>query len=59
MPQINCNAELKIDSEILRCRFRSKDGHCTKEEIRVRDEENAFAVCDDVDWVEIAKKEDK
>lgn len=56
MTKIHCDAELKIDyvykdDEILRCKFRGEDGCCTKEEIKVRDEENAYAVCDDADWI--------
>lgn len=58
MTKIRCSAELKIDNEILRCKFRGEDGYCTREEIEVQDEENAFAVCDDADWVEINLKEE-
>ena len=56
MTKIYCNAELEIDDVILRCKFRGEDGCCTKDETKVRDEENAYAVCDDVDWIEIEEK---
>lgn len=52
MTRIYCNAELKIHNKVLRCKFRGQDSCCIREEMNIRDEENAYAVCGDVDWIE-------